>query len=108
MTGGRGDIRGQERGRWVGAWGAAPASSAQETLPATPWLLPELLQLPPSCNQSLPVASEAGRRPRVNRAALGGPGAPQPPSRSPSLVLCLGTTAEAPSLAWALVCPQDI
>lgn len=72
-----------------------------------PQLLPELLQLPPSRNQSLPVASEAGRRPQVNRAALGGPGAPQPPPCSPSFVLHLGAEAEAPSQAWALVYPWD-
>lgn len=88
------------------AWAQAHPAQIRQTLPDTPWLLPELLQLP-SRNQSLPVASEAGGQPRVNRAALGGPGAPQPPSRSPSLVLCFGTKAEAPILAWALVHPWD-
>lgn len=39
-------------------------------------LPPGLLQLLPSRNQSLPVASEASRRSRVNRAALEGPRAP--------------------------------
>lgn len=72
-----------------------------------PGLLPELLQLPPSRNQSLPIASEAGGRPWVNRAALEGPGASPATSISPSLVLWLGAQAEAPNLAWALVWPWD-
>ena len=45
--------------------------------PLAPLCLPPgLLQLPPSRNQSLPVASEASGRSRVNRAALEGPRAP--------------------------------
>lgn len=87
--------------------GQSQPTQLRLALPTTPQLLPELLQLPPLCNQSLAVASETGRRPQVNRAALGGPGAPQPFPYSPSLVMCLGAEAEAPRLAWALVCPWD-
>ena len=99
--------RGREEDVCVCVGGQAQPAQIRQTLPYTPWLLPELLQLLPSRNQSLPVASEAGGQPRVNRAALGGPGAPQPPPRSPSLILCLGAKADTPILVWLLVCPWD-
>lgn len=96
-----GRVATQGTGTWEGTLMGGHRGQSQPTqlrlaLPTTPQLLPELLQLPPLCNQSLAVASETGRRPQVNRAALGGPGAPQPFPYSPSLVMCLGAEAEAP------------
>lgn len=100
----QGQVHGKEPQCWEGARGVADSGQPQM---AQLRLLPALLQLPPSCNQSLPVASEAGGRSQVNRAALEGPRAPQPPPHSPSLVLYLGSQAEAPNLAWVQVCPWD-
>lgn len=65
--------RAQKGAPVVGGAGGVPRGGQ----PLAPLCLPPgLLQLPPSRNQSLPVASEASGRSRVNRAALKGPRAP--------------------------------
>lgn len=90
MSGGMGQRgRGKNTGASPSGEGARGVAHSGQPQLAQSMLLPELLQLPPSHNQSLLVASEAGRRPWVNKAALEDPRAPQPPLHSPSLVLCL-------------------